>query len=83
MVIAMTTGVLYLERLTHHDLRLLADVARQEGDRTVSSDRLVAEPDRLLGLLDDTRTYDAVFGTVESGVELAPVSPFLIFAVAW
>jgi hypothetical protein len=78
----MATGVLYLEHLSRDDVRLLGEVARRRGARPTTPEDLVAEPDRLLDLLDDPRAYDAVFGGPGSTAELAPVSPFLIFAVA-
>jgi hypothetical protein len=78
----MATGILYLERLTRDDLRLLADVERAR-DRAATPERLAGEPDRLLGLLAGRRTYETVFGTPDDPAGLAtPVSPFLIFAVA-
>lgn len=79
----MTTGILYLERLTRDDLRVLADVARRAGDPAASPERLAADPDRLADLMADPRAHDAVFGTPAAPAELAaPASPFLIFAVA-
>ncbi len=81
-----TAGFLYLERLGPDDLRLLADVARRVGadptDTTV--ERIVAEPDRAVALLEHPLTHDAVFGTPDAPVVFgaSPVSPFLAFAVA-
>lgn len=80
------TSVLYLERFAADDLRLLAEVARRTGtdahDATV--ERLVAEPDRAVALLDHPLTHDAVFGTPDAPVVFGttPESPFLAFAVA-
>ncbi|HZP28900.1 MAG TPA: hypothetical protein VFC99_08105 [Acidimicrobiia bacterium] len=78
----MPTAVLYLERLTRDDLRLLAAVARRRGEPSATPEQLAAEPERLLGLLDDERVHDAVFGAAETGAGFEPVSPFLVFAVA-
>ncbi|HEY7133624.1 MAG TPA: hypothetical protein VIB48_01035 [Acidimicrobiia bacterium] len=79
-------GLLYLERLGAHDLGLLADAARRGGRSDLDADALRAQPQRLVPLLAETETRDAVFGAADDPAVLlavtTPASAFLTFAVA-
>ncbi len=82
-------GLLYLERLGADDVDLLADAARRAGRRDVDTALLRAEPNRIMPLLSEEATRDAVFGTPEDlatpariVAARAPASAFLTFAVA-
>lgn len=82
-------GLLYLERLGADDVELLADAARHGGYREVDAAQLRAEPARIVPLLSEQATRDAVFGTAEElatpgrlVTARATASAFLTFAVA-
>lgn len=66
----------YGEHLTDADLRLLLSASRTSADVT----DLRRHPERIPGLLDHPRVFEAVFGAVERSPAL--VSPFLTFSVA-
>jgi hypothetical protein len=69
-------GSAYAEHLTDADLRLLASASRtpaEVGD-------LRRDPERIPGLLDHPRVFEAVFGGVDHSPAL--VSPFLTFSIA-
>jgi hypothetical protein len=59
-------GLLYLERLGAHDLGLLADAARRGGRDDLDADALRAQPNRLVPLLAEPDTRDAVFGASDA-----------------
>ena len=67
----------YLEHLGEADLRRLADLAAP-----LRAADLHAAPGRIVELLDQPDTYDALLGTGREREHLAVVSPFLVFAAA-
>ncbi|MBV8951951.1 MAG: hypothetical protein JOZ99_13820 [Actinobacteria bacterium] len=82
-------GLLYLERLGADDVELLADAARRAGHRDVDGARLRSQPHRIVPLLSEPATRDAVFGAAEEVATpsrlvaaRATASAFLTFAVA-
>jgi hypothetical protein len=82
-------GLLYLERLGADDVELLATAGRRAGHRDLDAARLRADPNRLLPLLSEQTTRDAVFGAAEElatpgrlVTASASASAFLTFAVA-
>ena len=67
----------YLEHLSDADLALLASVAGYP-----PAGRLRTDPALIERLLDDPRTFQAVFGEAERADPLLRASPFLVFALA-
>jgi hypothetical protein len=68
----------YLEHLSDADLALLGSAAAG----SLPAERLRADPAVVERLLDDPRTFEAVFGAPGRADPLLRASPFLVFAVA-
>jgi hypothetical protein len=67
----------YLEHLSDADLALLGSAAG-----SLPAERLRADPAMVERLLDDPRTFEAVFGFPGRADPLLHASPFLVFALA-
>ena len=79
-------GSEYAAHLTDSDLKLLAG-AGPAAQPEAGAGWLRSDPAAIPGLLGDPQVFEAVFGWAEVGArprpgEMAPVSPFLTFAVA-
>lgn len=72
--------LLFVERLTEHDLEVLASL----GDSPVGPDelrgRLTREPETIEDMLADPRLYELIYETPETGM-IAGLTPLLAFAV--
>src|SRR6266511_1359673 len=67
----------YLEHLSDADLALLGSAAG-----SLPAERLRGDPAMVERLLDDPRTFQAVFGGTGRADPLLRASPFLVFALA-
>ena len=79
-------GSEYAAHLTDSDLKLLA-AAAPAAPPEAGAGWLRSDPAAIPGLLGDPQVFEAIFGWAEDGAsprpgEMAPVSPFLTFAVA-
>ena len=72
--------LLFVERLTEHDLEVLTALESSPSDVDELRSLLMREPERIEDMLSDPRLYELVFETPETGM-IAGLTPLLAFAV--
>ena len=72
--------LLFVQRLTEHDLEVLAALVDPAPEVDDLRTRLEREPEAVDGMLADPRLYELIYETTETGV-MAGLSPLLAFAV--
>lgn len=72
--------LLFVQRLTEHDLEVLAALDDPAPEVDDLRTRLEREPEAVDGMLADPRLYELIYETTETGV-MAGLSPLLAFAV--
>lgn len=72
--------LLFVERLTEHDLEVLAKLDEAPMSTDELRRRLNQDPETIEDMLADSRLYDLIFATPETGM-IAGLSPLLAFAV--
>ncbi len=72
--------LLFVERLTEHDLEVLSSLDDPASDVDDLRSRLDREPEALEGMLAHPRLYELIYETPETGM-IAGLSPLLAFAV--
>ena len=78
--VSIVSSILYLERLSGADLRLLAEAAGEPGSLGERIERLRADPGRIEALLAQPQTFDALFSSGRHD-PFVLTTPFLLFAV--